>query len=86
MSGGMSGGCAKWCGVVRVAEASLSTPKDWKVGRTIFCNYMSDLFHGDMAVDFIQRIFSVMRDTPQHTYQILTKRTERLEELSGKLD
>src|SRR5690606_19703145 len=80
----MSGGRPKWNGVVRLDEASLSIPKGWKVGRMIFVNSMSDLFHENVPLDFIQRVFSSMRYTPQHTYQILTKRAERLEELSGK--
>jgi len=51
----------------------------------IFVNSMSDL-HENVPLAFIQRVFSTMRDTPQHTYQILTKRAERLEDLSSKLD
>ena len=47
---------------------------------------MSDLFHDKVEVQFIRRVFDTMRDTPQHTYQILTKRAERLEELSLDLD
>lgn len=43
-----------------------------------FVNSMSDLFHEDVPDDFIDRVFSVIRSTPQHTYQILTKRAERL--------
>lgn len=82
----MSGGRPKWNGMVRLDEASLSIPKGWKVGRMIFVNSMSDLFHDNVPLDFIQRVFCAMRDTPQHTYQILTKRAERLEALSGKLD
>lgn len=82
----MSGGRPKWNGVVRLDEASLDIPKSWKVGRMIFVNSMSDLFHENVPLDFIQRVFSTMRDTPQHTYQILTKRAERLEDLSRKID
>ena len=46
---------------------------------------MSDLFHENVPVDFIQDVFDVMNDTPQHTYQILTKRANRLEALARKL-
>jgi protein gp37 len=46
---------------------------------------MSDLFHEDVPVDFIKRVFAVMASTPQHTYQILTKRAERLAELDKEL-
>jgi protein gp37 len=47
---------------------------------------MSDLFHDEVPLDFIQRVFATMRDCPQHTFQILTKRSERLLELSTLLD
>ena len=46
---------------------------------------MSDLFHESVPLDFIERVFATMQNTPQHTYQILTKRAERLEKLSAKL-
>jgi len=82
----MSGGRPKWNGVVRLDEASLSIPLGWKVGRMIFVNSMSDLFHENVPLDFMRRVFHAMRETPQHTYQILTKRAERLEELSDMLD
>lgn len=82
----ISGGRAKWNGVVRLDEASLSVPNGWRVGRMIFVNSMSDLFHENVPLAFIQKVFLTMRATPQHTYQILTKRAERLEELSGELD
>ena len=47
---------------------------------------MSDLFHPDVPLDFIKRVFSVMADTPQHTYQLLTKRSKRLALLASELD
>lgn len=81
----MSGGKPKWNGVVRVDEDSLKLPATWKTGRMIFVNSMSDLFHEDVPLEFIQRVFATMQETPQHTYQILTKRAERLEELSNAL-
>jgi protein gp37 len=46
---------------------------------------MSDLFHEAIPLKFIRRVFDVMEETPQHTYQILTKRSERLREISGRL-
>lgn len=82
----MSGGRPKWNGVVRVDEESLRLPATWRTGRMIFVNSMSDLFHEAVPVKFVQRVFETMRATPQHTYQILTKRAERLEELARKLD
>lgn len=81
----MSGGRAKWNGTIRLDEKSLSIPATWKTGRMIFVNSMSDLFHEDVELAFIQRVFETMSATPQHTYQILTKRAERLEKLSGLL-
>ena len=80
-----SGGRAIWTGVVRLDEEALSIPEKWKAGRLIFVNSMSDLFHERIPLTFIQRVFGVMRETPQHTYQVLTKRPERLETLSSKL-
>ncbi len=82
----ISGGRAKWNGVIRLDEASLNLPATWKVGRRIFVNSMADLFHDKVPLAFIRRVFATMTQTPQHTYQILTKRAERLEQLSGKLD
>jgi protein gp37 len=60
----------------------LELPLVWKRPKTVFVNSMSDLFHKDVPVEFIQRVFDVMRRTPWHTFQILTKRSERLLELS----
>ena len=80
-----TGGRAKWNGRINCDYKTLEYPKNWKIGRTIFVNSMSDLFHENVPVDFIQDVFDVMNDTPQHTYQILTKRAERLEELARKL-
>lgn len=81
-----SGGRAKWNGRVRLDENSLSVPYSWKIGRMIFVNSMADLFHEDVPLDFIRRVFSVMHDCRQHTFQVLTKRSDRLRELSDQLD
>ncbi|QAX30621.1 DUF5131 family protein [Leisingera sp. NJS204] len=81
-----SGGRAKWNGKVRLDSASLAIPSTWKKGRTIFVNSMSDLFHEEVPLAFIQQVFGVMRDCPQHTFQVLTKRSERVAELSSSLD
>ncbi len=70
-----------WTGKVRLDEASLDIPLKWKKPRKIFVNSMSDLFHTDVPPDFIARVWSVMERTPQHTYQILTKRPERMREV-----
>jgi protein gp37 len=66
-------------------EDKIDEPRKWKKDRVIFVNSMSDLFHPDVPLEFIQRVFKTMNETPQHTYQVLTKRSERLAELSDKL-
>jgi protein gp37 len=67
-----------WTGRVRLDEAALSIPLSWKKPRKIFVNSMSDLFHDDVPSDFVARVWSVMAQTPRHTYQILTKRPDRM--------
>lgn len=64
----------------------LDRPKSWKKPQTIFVNSMSDLFHEEVPLEFIQQAFQTMNETPQHTYQVLTKRSERLLEISPKLN
>ena len=66
---------------LRIVESALELPKRWKRGRHIFVNSMSDLFHADVPADYIARVFDVMQATPQHTYQVLTKRAGRMAEL-----
>jgi protein gp37 len=56
----------------------LDAPKTWRGRRLVFVNSMSDLFHDEVPAEFIQRVFRVMAETPQHTYQVLTKRSKRL--------
>lgn len=80
-----SGGRAKWTGKIKLDEASLELPKKWKRGRLIFVNSMSDLFHKDVPAEFVGRVFRTMAEAPQHTFQVLTKRPERLVELSSRL-
>lgn len=67
-------------------EHVLSAPLSWKKPQMIFVNSMSDLFHKDVPVDFIQRVFEVMRQASWHTFQVLTKRSERLLELDSAID
>jgi len=64
---------------------ALEIPLGWKKPKVIFVNSMGDLFHKDVPIEFIQRVFSVMKATPQHQFQILTKRAERLTELDRQL-
>ena len=64
----------------------VEAPKSWKTPRLIFVNSMSDLFHEKVPISFIRKIFSTMRACPHHTFQILTKRSERMAELAFHLD
>ena len=71
---------------VRTHEDSLQTPFSWKKPKVVFVNSMSDLFHPEVPIEFIQKVFFVMNETPQHTYQVLTKRAERLFEIHDQLN
>lgn len=70
---------------VRIHPDQLLLPYKWKSPKIVFVNSMSDLFHKEVPADFIKRVFSIMNDNPQHVFQILTKRAERLIELSAEL-
>jgi len=70
---------------VRMHNEAVGIPYLWKGSKTVFVNSMSDLFHPLVSVDFIKKVFAVMNDTPQHTYQVLTKRADRLFELHEQL-
>jgi len=63
----------------------LDVPRRWRQPRIVFVNSMSDLFHEDVPLAYIERVFATMRDCPQHTFQILTKRSERLAQLAPEL-
>lgn len=80
-----SGGRAKWNGRINLDERAVKLPTKWKEGRLIFVNSMSDLFHEKVPLEFIKAVFATMLATPQHTYQVLTKRAERLEAVSHEL-
>jgi protein gp37 len=71
---------------VRVHEDSLQTPFSWKKPKVVFVNSMSDLFHPKVPIEFIKKVFFVMNETPQHTYQVLTKRAARLYEIHEQLN
>ena len=60
-------------------------PHRWRKPRVVFVNSMSDLFHPEVPLEFVQAVFQVMCDTPRHTYQILTKRSKRLRDFAGEL-
>ncbi|SHF85536.1 DUF5131 family protein [Chryseobacterium sp. OV279] len=70
---------------VRIHEDALDTPYTWKNSKVVFVNSMSDLFHKDIPLDFIKKVFKVMNNNPQHVFQVLTKRAERLLELHAEL-
>lgn len=63
----------------------LDTPLKWKQPRIVFVNSMSDLFHEAVPFQFIKKVFATMVDCPQHTFQILTKRSKRLVEVAREL-
>jgi protein gp37 len=64
---------------LKLWENRIELPLQWKKPRRIFVNSMSDLFHEDVPDGFIERVFDTMRSAPHHTFQVLTKRAERLE-------
>ncbi len=72
-------------GVVNTDESAIDLPRSWKLGRIIFVNSMSDLFHEAVPDEFIHRVFDVMADCPQHTFQVLTKRPDRCLAMSKDL-
>ncbi len=70
---------------VSLHDHMLNKPLTWKKPQRIFVNSMSDLFHQDVPMEFIQRVFEIMNKADWHQYQILTKRSSRLAELSSDL-
>ena len=70
---------------VRMHNDAVDIPYSWKGAKIVFVNSMSDLFHPMVSPEFIKKVFAVMNDTPQHTYQVLTKRADRLFELHEQL-
>jgi protein gp37 len=71
---------------VTLQPRMLELPLKWKRPQRIFVNSMSDLFHEDVPLDYIQRVFDVMRRAHWHRFQILTKRADRLADLDPELD
>jgi len=63
----------------------LNQPLEWKRARLIFVNSMSDLFHPDVPLEFTQAVFDTMLRANWHTFQVLTKRSERLAEVASRL-
>lgn len=71
---------------VTVHPEALTVPYSWRRPRVVFVNSMSDLFHPRVPVGFVRDVIGVIRDTPQHTYQVLTKRARRARLLADELD
>ena len=70
---------------VTLHEDLIDAPRSWRKARTVFVNSMSDLFHERIPIEFIQRVFQTMAECPQHTFQVLTKRSDRLAGVAGHL-
>lgn len=70
---------------VSLHPETLGEPYGWQAPRVVFVNSMSDLFHAKVPLGFIRDVFDMIADTPQHTYQVLTKRSLRLRRLAGSL-
>lgn len=70
---------------LRIHPDTLGIPYTWNSPKVVFVNSMSDLFHKDVPLSFIKDVFEVMNDNPQHVFQVLTKRAERLFEVHKEL-
>jgi protein gp37 len=71
---------------ITVHEDALNVPYSWKGSKLVFVNSMSDLFHPEIPLEFIKKVFHVMNENPQHTFQVLTKRAERLYDIHTELN
>ncbi len=80
-----SGGRAKWTGAVTLDRDALGAPATWRKPRMIFVNSMSDLFQDAVPATFVAEVWKAMADTPQHTFQILTKRADRMADLTRSM-
>jgi protein gp37 len=67
-------------------EKSLDIPLGWKTPQFIFVNSMSDLFHEDVPLEFVKRVFDTMRRADWHIFQVLTKRSERMLEMNEEIE
>lgn len=70
---------------IAVHPDALDLPRSWRSPRVVFVNSMSDLFHARVPIGFVRDVFEVIADTPQHTYQLLTKRSLRLRRFADRL-
>ena len=71
---------------VTIHEDCLTEPYSWKKPKVIFVNSMSDMFHENIPLEFIKKVFNVMNNNPQHIFQVLTKRAELLLKYSTELN
>lgn len=71
---------------VTVHPGSLDEPRRWRSPRVVFVNSMADLFHARVPLSVVRDVFDVIAETPQHTYQVLTKRSRRLQRVAERLD
>lgn len=71
---------------VTLHPQALDEPHGWRQPRVVFVNSMSDLFHARVPISYVRDVFDVCRDTPRHTYQVLTKRSLRLRRIADQLD
>lgn len=71
---------------VTTHPTALSQPYRWRTSKVVFVNSMSDLFHAKVPISFVRDVFDVIRETPQHTYQALTKRAHRMARFADALD
>ncbi|WEF25824.1 DUF5131 family protein [Paracoccus sp. S3-43] len=78
-----SGSRTIWNGKIIEDERALDIPLRWKKPRKVFVNSMSDLFHSDVSPSFVSKVWDVMAQTPHHSYQILTKRPDRMAEFAA---
>lgn len=81
-----SGGRAVWSGKINLDERTLEAPLSWSRPQRIFVNSMSDLFHKEVPISFIQRVWDVMARANWHTFQILTKRPRRMQKALARAD
>lgn len=76
----------RWTGTIKTHPAVLDEPLRWRKPRTVFTCSMSDLFHAGVEPEFLDRVFAVMALCPQHTFQVLTKRSQRMAEFCSRFN
>ena len=78
-------GAPRWSNEVRLVRELLDAPLKWKNPQLVFVNSMSDLFHEDVPLAFILEVFETMNQAEKHQFQVLTKRSQRLLELTDEI-